>query len=219
MSRRFVARRVHHRPLRLSSPGVSRYPVLRAPMGVSIGLSSSPCAPAVATSTPRKSGSARGGRSIDVHGIRRGSVQEIFRVCAQTTKKAFRTMRDRLSRLFPVVIDDTSANRHRGDRPDGRRSNTTAVAVRCELHERPAKTWKQPGHPCADRRAWRGAKTTSTRRKGDEHERPQKQLADRNGACRRNVAGVIARFVRRITPRAKLAFWNASMPHPQSVNR
>ena len=114
MSRRFVARRVHHRPLRLSSPGVSRYPVLRAPMGVSIGLSSSPCAPAVATSTPRKSGSARGGRSIDVHGIRRGSVQEIFRVCAQTTKKAFRTMRDRLSRLFPVVIDDTSANRHRG---------------------------------------------------------------------------------------------------------
>ena len=31
--------------------------------------------------------------------------------------------------------------------------------------------------------------------------------------------GVIARFVRRITPRAKLAFWNASTPHLRSVNR
>ena len=30
--------------------------------------------------------------------------------------------------------------------------------------------------------------------------------------------GVIARFVRRITTRAKLAFWNASTPHPRSVN-
>ena len=34
-----------------------------------------------------------------------------------------------------------------------------------------------------------------------------------------SVRGAIARFVRRITPRAKLAFWNASMPHPRSVNR
>ena len=33
------------------------------------------------------------------------------------------------------------------------------------------------------------------------------------------VNGVIARFVRRITLRAKLAFWNASTPHPRSVNR
>ena len=31
--------------------------------------------------------------------------------------------------------------------------------------------------------------------------------------------GVIARFVRRITPRSKLAFWNASTPHLRSVNR
>ena len=31
--------------------------------------------------------------------------------------------------------------------------------------------------------------------------------------------GVIARFVRRITPRANLAFWNPSTPHPRSVNR
>ena len=35
----------------------------------------------------------------------------------------------------------------------------------------------------------------------------------------RSLIGVIARFVRRITLRAKLAFWNASTPHPRSVNR
>ena len=33
------------------------------------------------------------------------------------------------------------------------------------------------------------------------------------------LRGVIARFVRRITPRADLAYWNASTPHPPSLNR
>ena len=33
------------------------------------------------------------------------------------------------------------------------------------------------------------------------------------------VDGVIARFMRRITPRADLADWNTSMAHPPSLNR
>ena len=36
---------------------------------------------------------------------------------------------------------------------------------------------------------------------------------------KRGCQGVIARFVRRIAPRAELAFWTASTPHPSSVNR
>ena len=98
-------------------------------MGVSIGPSSSSCT-AAATSAPRKSGSARDGRSTDVHRIRRRCVQTNFRVCAPTRKNAFRTMRDRLPRFFPVVIDDTPAHRHRGGGRGHVDSNTPGTRSR-----------------------------------------------------------------------------------------